>query len=195
MISTLIRGSTNSKIPIGRNEYLVDTENNSVIYPYTRAENVLGLENIDLPPSSSGGSSLLGDCVSKIFPLGPRNIPVGIDTTLAEVLIEDPGIYLISSHVMFGKYRTVCTGDMLTFIFYMTDFTTTRYGTRSQSAYHGYLEDAVSGIYEITEPTTIAFRLYTPGNVKPGIQVPDDGGTSRINVKYIKLSTIHETES
>ena len=47
MISTLIRSKQDS-LPSnieGRSEYLVDTENNSIIYPKTRLEDIIGLEN------------------------------------------------------------------------------------------------------------------------------------------------------
>ena len=56
MISTLIRTSKVSTPPPGSNDYLVDTETNRVIYPYTLAENILGRDtngDIIIPDENS----------------------------------------------------------------------------------------------------------------------------------------------
>ena len=62
MISTLIRSniSSNNLVPKGTSEYLVNTESNKIIYPYTLAENILQKdENGELIPPTSDGNIML----------------------------------------------------------------------------------------------------------------------------------------
>ena len=189
MISTLIRGSSIIDLnpSVAKSEYLVDTETNEIIYPYTRAENILDLESVK-PPIGVEGS--LGPVVVKSFYFGYKNFAVGANNYLYTLPIEEPGVYLISACIILGQYRTICRGDNLTFSFCIAG-AGTKCSTRSQSALHGYLEDTLSGIFILNEPTNISFILYTPSDFLPGIQLSDDK-YSRIEIRYIKLSAIDQ---
>ena len=76
----------------GRSEYLVDTESNTIIYPKTRIEDIIGLENFN--PST-------GIDVDSYFELSTKSFTriSGYTRWLFENVSISPGIWAIHAHL------------------------------------------------------------------------------------------------
>ena len=88
MISTLIRSKQGTPLPLveGKSEYLVDTESNTIIYPKTRIEDIIGL--------SSTGPGNGCDMIVKSY--GQQTIPISGGKARADNVFElSTGIWLL----------------------------------------------------------------------------------------------------
>ena len=101
MISTLIRGGGVSlpNITKYREEYLVDTETNEIIYPKTRLEDIIGLENFS-PDGGIDDSTYFNEVETII-----HNISLASHTPLYTVVLQ-PGLYYI-----YGAFATNNTAN------------------------------------------------------------------------------------
>ena len=80
-------------------EYLVDTENNQIVYPYTKAENIIGLSNIEIPDKPGqllGGvnpdSYFKSPTITAFSSISGNNYYITPDITLSA------GIWIIDDH-------------------------------------------------------------------------------------------------
>lgn len=103
MISTLIRGNDLPRDIHGRSEYLVDTENNTIIYPKTRIQDIIGLE--DYKPNSGPAMQI----VTKKVDISGVVIPYS-EIVLCTTEIDTPqgmGVYFCSAEIHYGLTPTM----------------------------------------------------------------------------------------
>lgn len=107
MIATLIRGNTMPTSGKYRDEYLVYTETNEIIYPYTKSDNILGL-------TCSGG--IMGGIDPSTYITETKSI-VGISVSnqkttqlpVFDYTIESDGIYLVVGTLYAREINRTCT--------------------------------------------------------------------------------------
>ena len=121
MISTLIRGSSNS-IPNTtryREEYLVDTETNEIIYPKVLPSSIVtppsNTEGVN-PPITGGVS--LSDYIENTVILNSKTIANGVNE-LVKFAIKDAGIYHVNALMRITDSAHTSTG-ITEHIFYIT---------------------------------------------------------------------------
>ena len=77
-----------------REEYLVDTETNEIIYPYTKAENILGLDISELLPGGSADKDSYFKLSTKQFATTSGNTRY-----LFTNIPVSPGIWLVNTQI------------------------------------------------------------------------------------------------
>lgn len=82
-----------------RSEYLVDTESNTIIYPKTRLEDIIGLENLPSKPGSILGGIDPNSYIHKLVNLQGVVFAGGQYTTLGRIELANPGIYFINLNI------------------------------------------------------------------------------------------------
>lgn len=190
MISTLIRSKQGHPLPLveGKSEYLVDTESNTIIYPKTRIEDIIGLENLDIPNKPGqilGGGIDPNSYIHNVVKLTGVTIRSVTTNKLGEVEIANPGIYLINLNlhlVVLPSYSAYHNSSLII-------------KTPNQSHQSDYLINSgtygrrtMSIIDKVTEPTTVEFYTYI---VTPTFTC---NGNSFYQYTIIKLCDIPQTD-
>ena len=166
MISTLIRTSkVSTPPPIGTSDYLVNTENNKIIYPYTLAENILGRDtngDIIIPDENSkpifGGAGIdPSGYKSARFSLAGVRIPAASsDTTVSRYRPEvDDGVYILGLELFYNL--TPAPGSNNRYKFLQVASTTDGGLLRQYvvESYSGYLNWAGSMVARLRKTDTI----------------------------------------
>ena len=143
----------------GRSEYLVDTESNTIIYPKTRIEDIIGLENLDIPnkPGSDDSEYVYYE-ESKLISLTTQN---GVWTNLYRIKLEEPGLYyLYGSMDSSNNISPQLPGDLGDHRLALNNFTdNVVIAMTSMWLYRGGSGGGnISSVYKITKPTDIEFQ-------------------------------------
>ena len=167
MISTLIRSNGSNTSPPcinnARSEYLVDTESNTIIYPKTRLEDIIGLENFNPGDAGSKDDDSYFE-IDKV--LNSVYLPHN-ETTLYSIPINIPGVYLMQSFITFGnRANPALPASVGDHIFLIRDNTSNVILGHSGAWVYvgGSCRCGTSAISKITQPTSINIGFSNVSN-------------------------------
>lgn len=164
MISTLIRSRQDTTPPqMGNSEYLVNTENNRIIYPYTLAENILSKDNqgnIILPDGNNkpifGGSGIDPNTfIHKSFDLAGIKTPAMYSNKIInEYMPNVSGIYILNTWFNQNGLTPVPTVNTIKSI-YVKASNNTPVSQYVNDAFGGYIRALFSFLIKIDETSII----------------------------------------